>query len=324
MGELAGRDSSIAGPRYAAPVIALGGVLLLTVATSPVRVVNDVCPSGAEVELALASMLTSSGATPASRDVARLERGRDQLRVELVDPEGVVIAERTLDGGASCAELGRMAAIVIASWESDVHPEFVRQPTEIARLERAPAPAMSAEAPALSTAAYDVAAGVTFGQADTRAAGASIGAAWFPRGVGLGVWLLGAGDLARTIAVGAHEARWRRWTASFELAQRWARDGLVADAHAGLTLGWLATEGVDYTQNRSASAVSLGGSAGFRSALWLSRNAAAWIGLQGFYFPRRDSIYGSAAGTTVDETAVPSWGAVASVGLAVGRAPLSR
>ena len=124
-------------------MIAVGGVLLLlAVATSPVRVVrivDDGCPSGAEVDLALASMLTTvSGAAPASQDVAKLERRADKLHVELTDPDGVVIAERTLDGSASCAELGRMAAIVIASWESDVHPEFVRQPAEIVRVERAP------------------------------------------------------------------------------------------------------------------------------------------------------------------------------------------
>ena len=46
------------------------------------------------------------------------------------------------------------------------------------------------------------------------------------------------GRPARTIAVGAHEARWRRLTASFELAHRWAPMGLVVDAHGGPTLGW--------------------------------------------------------------------------------------
>ena len=241
---------------YTAPVVAVGVALLVTVAASPVRVVNDDCPSGAEVELVLASMITLSGAVPANRDVATLERRPDKLRVELTDPDGVVIAERTLDGSASCAELGRMAAIVIASWESDVHPEFVRQQAEIARIERAPPPAAPAPAPAPSAAAYDVAAGVTFGQVDTPAAGASIGAAWFPRSVGLGLWLLGAGEMARTIAVGTHEARWRRWTANLELARRWARDGFAVDAHGGLTLGMLATKGVDYMQNQSDSPIS--------------------------------------------------------------------
>jgi hypothetical protein len=295
-------------------------VLLLAVAISPVRVVDDGCPSGTEVEAALASMLTSSGTTPAGRDVARLERGPDKLRVELVDAEGVVIAERTLDGPASCADLGRMAAIVIASWESDVHPEFVGQPVDIVRVEGARS--SETPAPALSSTAYDIAAGVTIGQADKLAAGASLGAAWFPNGGGLGVWILGTGDMARTVAVGMHEARWRRWTTSFELARRWARDRFVVDAHGGVTLGWLTTEGVGYALNRSDSAVSLGGTAGIRFASWVSRGAALWLDLRGFYFPRRDSVYGG--GTTVADAPVPSWGAIAGLGAALGRPPLSR
>ena len=303
-------------------MIAAAGLFLLAIATSPVQVVDDGCPSGAEVELALGSMLTSPGGTPTRRDVAKLERGPDKLRVELADPEGIVIAERTLDGATSCAELGRMAAIVIASWESDVHPEFARPPVEIVRSE--PPPPLEVHGPPRSTATYDVAAGLTVGQADTPAAGASLGGAWFPRGVGLGLWVLGAGDLARTIAVGAHEARWRRWTASLELARRWGRDGFVLDAHGGLMLGWLSTEGVDYTQNRSDSAVSLGVTAGIRSAHWLSRRAAVWVDLRGFYFPRHDSIYGSLAGTTTDQAAIPGWGGIASIGVAFGRPPLSR
>ena len=71
----------------------------------------------------------------------------------------------------------------------------------------------------------------------------------------------------------------------------------MVDAHGGPTLGWISTEGVDYTQNRSDSAVSLGGTAGISTAWWLSRRAAFWIDLRGFYFPGRDSIYGSARGS---------------------------
>src|SRR5439155_26366563 len=143
--------------------------------------------------------------------------------------------------------LGERGPLGSAVGETDGTPGFVPSRPEIARAEHAP-PEWPAPAPVLSGAAYDVAAGVTYGQADTLAAGASLGAAWFPRGVGRGLWILGAGDMPRTIAVGTHEARWRRWTGSLELAQRWAHDALVVDAHGGLTLGRLSTEGVDYMQ----------------------------------------------------------------------------
>jgi hypothetical protein len=307
-------------------VIAAGVLSLLVMAASPVTVVDDGCPAGADVEATLASMLSTTDAAPARPDVAKLDRAEGQLHIELSDSQGAVIAERTLDGGASCAELGRMAAIVIASWESDVHPEFARQPTEIARATRSPIPepAIPTPVPAVRSAAYEFSAGVMLGEADTLAAGASVGAAWFPRGVGLGLWVLGAGDLERTIAVGAHQARWQRLTASLELGHRWLRDGFVLDAHGGPTLGRVTTEGVDYTQNLSASALELGGTAGLRTARWLSRRVAFWVDLRGFYFPRADSIYGTTAGTPVAETAVPSWGGIVSAGVALGRAPLSR
>ena len=80
------------------------------------------------------------------------------------------------------------------------------------------------------------------------------------------------------IAVGTHEARWQRWTASLELAWRWAaRDRLVIDPHGGVTVGWLSTEGVDYAQNASASAASIGATAGIRTAWWTWRRAALWM-----------------------------------------------
>jgi hypothetical protein len=310
-------------------VIVVGGVLLMAVAALPVQVmqpVGDGCPASAEVELALASMLTNpAGPRPVSPDVAKLERARDALHVQLVDPQGGVIAERTVTSGGSCTELAQITAIVIASWESDVHPEFVREPAEIVQVRRAPPPEPpTVTAHPLPAATYDVAGGVSFGQADTLAAGASIGTTWFPRGVGLGLWLLGAGDLPRTVPVGAHEARWRRWTANLEIARRWTRDRFAIDPHAGLTLGWVTTEGVDYTQNHSDTAFSPGLTAGIRLGQWFARRAALWVDVRGFYFLRQESVYGTGAGATVSEAALPRWGAVASVGLALGRGPLSR
>jgi hypothetical protein len=303
-------------------------VLLVALAGSPVQVVStqvadDACPSSAEVEQALASLIGPLAAPPAIRDVAKLERADGKLRVELVGSDGVVVAERLLERSGSCAEMGRMAAIVIASWESDVHPEFVRPPGEIPRVERraAPTPPVMPPPAAAPTppAAYEVGAGVSVAQADKPAAGGSIGAAWFPRGLGLGVSVLAAADAPRTIAVGAHEARWRRWTASLELAHRWGRSGFAVDAHGGPIVGRLATEGVDYDQNRSDAAVSFGATAGLRASWWAWRHAALWLDLRGSYFPRRESVYGM--GTTLDETAVPSWGGIASIGVALGRGP---
>lgn len=308
-------------PRVSAAAI----VSLLVAAISPVSVLDDGCPSGADVEAALTSMLAPQREPRSNQDVAQLEHRTNALHVELRDSDGVIIAERMLNEGASCPELARLAAVIIATWESDVHPEFLRPLADIDR-RVAPSPPSPPDrrTVAPSAAAYDVAAGLTLGQADTLAAGASIGAAWFPRGSGLGVWALGAGDITRTIHLGPHEARWRRWTASLELAHRWTRHRLSIDGHGGVTAGWVTTQGVDYVRNQSASTTAVGATAGIRSSWWISRHVGVWGDLRAFYFPSRDFIYATSAGVTAAEAPVPSWGGVASIGLALGRAPLSR
>lgn len=252
-------------------------------------------------------MLLPLPSIPLVQDVAKVEGLHGQLRVELVGADDVVIAKRALDGSGSCSELARLAAIVIASWESDVHPEFVRpQPPPAAR-------------PAAAPAAYDIALGVSLEQADKLAVGGAIGASWFPRGLGPGLDLLFAGETTRTLDLGEHQARWRRWTSSLQLAWRWGRPGLVVDAHGGLTLGWLTTKGVDFTENESNSSVSLAGTLGIRSSWWFSRHAAVWLDLRGLYFTRRESVF--SPGPTGGKAQVPRWGGIASIGVALGRAP---
>jgi hypothetical protein len=211
------------------PAVVFATALLL--AALPVRVESDACPSGAEVEQDLVSMVstvsTVSGVT--GQDVAKVERSDGKLRVVLIDDKAAVLAERVLDGHGSCAELAELAAIVIASWESDVHPEFVRPHAEppAARPTVAPVPG----------GAYDLSLGASLSQAGQLAAGGSLGAAWFPRDRGLGLSFLLAVETTRTLDLGVGQARWRRGTGSPEIAWRWARRGLAVDGHGGARRG---------------------------------------------------------------------------------------
>jgi len=254
---------------------------------------------------------TTSGA--GAQDVAKVERSGGRLRVELVDATTAVLAERVLDGHGSCAELAELAAIVIASWESDVHPEFVRP-----HAEPPAAPPPAARAPG---AAYDVSLGASLSQAGKLAAGGSLGAAWFPRGEGLGLSFVVAGETARTLEVGDGQARWRRWTGNPEIAWRWRRGGLVVDGHAGLALGWLATNGVDFSENKSNASFSLAVTAGIRLSWWFSRHIAGWIDARGLTFTRGDVVLGSPTG---GESEIPRLVGIASIGLALGHVPSFR
>jgi hypothetical protein len=302
------------GPRarILPPVSALASLTALLLAVLPVHVEGDVCPSGAEVEQALASMIPMAP-QPAGNNMARVERKGGKLRIVLIDAQSRVIAERVLDERGSCAELAKLAAIVIASWASDVHPEFLHPHAE------PPAPP-PAESPARG-GAYDILLGASLSQSDQLAVGGSLGAAWFPYGAGLGLGLHVAGETRRTLDLGDGQAHWRRWVGSAEIAWRWARADLTVDPHAGLSLAWLTTSGAGFYQDQSSAVYSLAVTMGIRSAWWFSRRIAVWIDARSLYFTQGDVVYST---PPVRESALPRWQGIASIGLALGRAPDSR
>src|SRR5882672_5449445 len=97
----------------------------LLVSLGPVVTVEGaaVCPTAADVAARLEALLPAR-ATDELPDIARLDLREDALLVTLADPDGTTIGERALDRGFPCSDLASAAAVVIATWESDVHPEF--------------------------------------------------------------------------------------------------------------------------------------------------------------------------------------------------------
>jgi len=257
--------------------------------------------------------MLSTDAGASRRHLARVQHQAGRLHVELLDAAGSVLAERDFDGDRPCAEQANLAAVFIASWESEVHPEFARPHAEPPAL--APAPP---ESSVLVPSAWELAPGVSLGVAGSLAIGASLGAGWFPRGVGLGLDLLLSGESARTADLGTGRARWRRWTASPEAAWRWARGRLALDAHAGVTLAWLVAGGVDFQRNETQQSFAVADTAGLRSAWWLSRHIAAWVDLRGFYFTKSDLLMGEPSKARAE---VPRAGGILSIGAAFGRGP---
>src|SRR5512146_2269582 len=102
--------------------VALLPITLLLLA-GPVQVEAELCPSRHEIETALSSLLPAS---PDARppDLARVFRQERSLRIELLDPNGVLIGGRSLDDSDRCTELAMQVAVVIASLATDVHPAF--------------------------------------------------------------------------------------------------------------------------------------------------------------------------------------------------------
>ena len=158
------------------------------VAALPVQVESAACPSGHEVEQPLDSMLPSVP-EKVRPDVAHVLRRGNQLQVVLVGTDAAVIAERWIDDTGACSELAELIAVVIASWESDVHPEFARphgEPVAAALAEKPAAP----PAPAPQTAPfYEVAAGSSLSWSGSPGLGGILSMGLVPRGAGPGLRL---------------------------------------------------------------------------------------------------------------------------------------
>jgi hypothetical protein len=286
----------------------------------PVRVEASECPSVVEVEQSLAAILPSVAVT-AVRDVAHVLRLGNRLDIELVNSDGAVLATRQIEQTGSCADLAALVAVVIASWESDVHPEFSRAaPAPMrevaARPPGKPSPSAARPSGGYDPSGYDLAAGGAVSWADSLALGGALAATWIPRGDGLGARVFGEVETSRTVDLGQRQARWQRWHGSLEIDWRTSRVPSVFDVHAGLALGWLSASGVNFDSNQSAGALSQGMTIGARWAWWLGRDVAVFADIAAVYWLRTQTIYSSPDGIQQD---IPHFQGLASLGLAVGK-----
>ncbi len=289
------------------------------VAALPVQVESAACPSGQEIEQALASMLPSIPQT-VRPDSAHVFRQGDRLQIVLVGPDAAVIAERWIDDTGVCTELAELIAVVLASWESDVHPEFTRPQAEAIPTARTEKPTVPPPPPAPKVAAFfEVAAGLALSWSDSPALAGILAGAWFPRGSGPGLCLSAAVESARTLDLTANaepgQAVWRRWTGSAEFDWRFPSSNWAVDLHGGVALGWLAASGSGFAQNHSGYSVSPGGAAGARLSRQVTRRIFIWMGLAASYWPRKQLVYGQ---PNMPQQEIPHYQGLASIGLAFG------
>jgi len=289
-------------------------------AALPVQVQSATCPSGHEVEQALAAMLSSaSEAIPP--DQAHVLRWGNRLHIELVGPDAAVIADRWIADSGSCVELAELIAVVIASWESDVHPEFSRPHTEAIPVALSEKPTARSLPPAPRSAAfYEAAAGASMSWSGSPALAGVLTLGWFPRGAGPGLHLSATVESTRSLDLtpgpASGQATWRRWAASAELDWRLPSGPWALDLHGGLGFAWLDASGVGFFQNRSGYSFSPGGAAGVRFTRLVTRGSFAWLELAANYWPRKQVLYGQ---PNASQQEIPHYQGLASVGLAFGR-----
>lgn len=287
----------------------LGATLLGAV---PVHVEAGDCPSAMDIERRLEAMLRTAASK--STDIARVARSGAGLQIELVSADGVVIAERALDYAGTCAELADMVAVIVASWESDVHPEFARPPADLVP---ATTPA-TLDRPQEDRFHFDLAAGAGVSLADSVAFGGAAALTWFPKGAALGLRLSGLGETSHTVSVGIRQAHWKRWLVGLELDWRLAGVTTSLDFHGGVAMAILEAGGVDFDQNDSDTSLSAAAVVGARWSLWVSPHWAAYADVTAGYCQRDQALRGT------ETQQLPHFQGLVTLGVAVGQSPGTR
>jgi len=270
---------------------------LVVLASGPAVTVNGdtTCPTAEEVSTRVAQLVPAVDTT-APRDLARIEEAGGVLRVSLLRPDGAVVATRELSRTASCADLAAAAAVVVAAWESDIHPEFMPSlgPAAPSKEVAAVVPAAVVRTPSKLTPArvvFEVGAALSGslapgGAGAATAAGGLIVASVASSRRSVGLRLMLAGSSEREIPLGTGRVLWRRLVAGLgpDVRLTAASTPIAVDLHAEALLSSLSARGEGFTDNLNDTGVDPGVGAGVRFAYgghtvapWLDLSFAGWL-----------------------------------------------
>ncbi len=255
---------------------------------------QESCPGAQQVETRVREIL---GMKPDAtlQERATLKTQGETLRIVVRRPDGSVLGERVLSAAAPCDELEKLASVVVASWISDVHPEFVAtlppapasgvmpdDATPGATIPTVPAAAPSASPtsaspsnpPALPSVVarhqrwrweLSAAVGADFAEDGISPLG-SLGVRWMPERLGFGAALTAHAMTARTKELSMGSVRYWRWPLVAGPALRVPMGMGRFDVHAGAALGWLHAEGRGFAPSETANVPRGGALLGMRGA----------------------------------------------------------
>lgn len=290
---------------WSAMLAGAGMRILLLVAAMRVEGTSS-CPAPAEVAAQVRAWLPPQAAGDDSERARLIEDG-DDLIVSHEDRDGMVLARRRFSRKFSCHELASAVAVAIASWQSDVHPEFApglaaRAPTPRAAL--APTPEVTQASPAVRIpGTWDLTVGASLGyggavDVPTAAGDATIGM-WLTPPVALtSLRLEIEGQSQRQIAVAGGHADWRRVTAGLGVERPWfssrENDGRnLLRWFALARLGWLGLRGEGFEVNHTDNSADAGATVGLRAAVFGGR-WSSWVELAVSLWPIHHDLMGPA------------------------------
>jgi hypothetical protein len=253
------------------------------------------CPSAEQVGERVRQILDLKGRHIDERALVMREAG--SLRVVLRGADGRDVGERVLSADAGCEDLAQAVGVVLATWISDVHPEYVATlpstevtpgatdakppsptPTPTAHAEGEPAADTSATLPTHDSAPaqdgptqaprrLEPGLGVGVGLSGPRAAATvSVVVAWVPAGSGVGLAASATVASPREQPLADGKLQWWRWPATVGLVLRTPAARAIVDVTAGGALAWAHLNGRGFPSTSSADDFTLGAFASVRIA----------------------------------------------------------
>lgn len=261
---------------------------------------DSACPPAALVDRRTRELL-GLAAEVALKESVELAHEGTGLSVRLRGEDQRLLGERVLPLEEDCDALARAAAVVLASWLTDAHPEFLAP--KAASPEVAPEPPRSPVAPPAPTRLVArvaargevrvadelrlrpfVGFGVIAGAAGAAPA-AVVGATLAPNGSGLGFTARLGLATKRSMPLGAGELELLRFPVAAGAVVRLESGRLAGELHGGAAAAWLRLEGEGFTRDRTVNDLAFGllgalrGSVGFGVVEpFLELSAYGWPG----------------------------------------------
>jgi hypothetical protein len=243
-------------------------------------------------------LLSRDDAVPPS-ETANVAVHDRTLLITLKGADGLVLGERRLLAEGDCDAQARAVAVIIATFLSDIHPEYLSLlPDSEREPDVAPAPSAPAESPEPpppkappppprtlplappsplkpepSEWLFGLAAGAEFSSQFVPAAALSVSFLPAADGFGARAFVLVTGAAERQL--GEEEASSFRFPLGVGPLFRFGRASAWCDVSAGASVGWLHVAGRTFDDNESANDIVFGPFLGVRAG-------TEWLGLRPF------------------------------------------
>lgn len=263
----------------------LGAILSLGAALGALKVAGaSTCPAPAAVAAQLHRMLPSE---VKGELVALVEPAPRGVRLELRSPSGESLESKLLEGQGACQELAAAAAVVVATWLTELDSGALEPPEPA----RPPGPDRS---PPETDLGFDVAAGVTGSLSETGVSlGVLLTTTLTPPGGGYGARLSVAALSPKAVRVGPGVVTCQRFGLGLGAQRRLLLEAWRLDLSFEVAPALLALTGDEKAAAASTAAFDLGMWAGVRAM----SPPGLWVGLfgHGWLLPRGFSVEGQSA-----------------------------